>query len=89
MARASDRHAAAAGFSLGLALAGCCTLILWLDQGRSEFLVIAIDFLAGLPVVFARKLDIPKPLFEVLFFAYWGLNGATIARFLRRRCASR
>jgi hypothetical protein len=70
-------------------MAACYTLLLWLNQGRSEILVAAIDFLAGLPVVFARKLDIPKPLFDLLFFAYFGLNGATVARLLRRWCVHR
>ena len=76
-----------AGFAAGLTVAACCTL-LWLNQGRSEILVTAIDFLAGLPVVIARKLDIPKALFYPLFFAYMGLNGASIARLFRRWCAA-
>lgn len=88
MSNYSIKSATAAGFAVGLAVTACCTLLLWLNQGRSEILVTAIDFLAGLPVVIARKLDIPKPLFYLLFFAYWGLNGASVARLLRRWCAT-
>jgi FtsH-binding integral membrane protein len=88
MANCSIKNITVAGFAAGLAVAACCTLLLWLNQGRSEILITAIDFLAGLPVVIARKLDIPKPLFYPLFFAYWGLNGASIARLLRRWCAA-
>ena len=62
MANYSIKNITAAGFAAGLAVAACCSLLLWLNQGRSEILVTAIDFLAGLPVVIARKLDIPKPL---------------------------
>jgi FtsH-binding integral membrane protein len=82
------KNTAAAGFLAGLAMAACSSLLLWLNQGRSEVVVAVIDFLAGLPVVFARQLDIPKPLFYLLFFAYWGLNGASIARLIRRWCVS-
>ena len=84
----SIKQATIAGFTAGMAMAACCTLLLWLNQGRSEILVAAIDLLAGLPVVVARRLDIPKPLFYPLFFAYFGLNGATVARLLRRWCAT-
>lgn len=79
-------NTAAAGFMAGIAMAACWCLLLWLNQGRSEALIAIVDFLTGLPVVFARRFDIPKPLFYLLFFAYWGLNGASIARLLRRRC---
>jgi len=89
MSNAFTKDATFAGFAAGLATAACCSLLLWLNHGRNEMVVTVIDFLAGLPVVFARKLDIPQPLFYLLFFTYWGLNGATIARLLRRWCVSR
>jgi FtsH-binding integral membrane protein len=82
------RNTAAAGFIAGIAMAACSSLLLWLNQGQSEILVTAIDFLAGLPVVFARRLDVPQPLFYLLFFAYSGFNGASIARLVRRWCGS-
>ena len=82
------KNTATAGFIAGIAMAGCSSLLLWLNQGQSELLVAGIDFLAGLPVVFARRLDIPQPLFYLFFFAYSGFNGASIARLVRRWCAS-
>jgi|RhiMetdeSRZDD1v2_1073273.scaffolds.fasta_scaffold75150_4 hypothetical protein len=84
----SSKHLTAAGFTAGLIIAACSSLMLWLDQGRNEILVTVIDFLAGFPVVFARRLDMPKPIFYLLYFACWGLNGAGIARLVQRRRAS-
>lgn len=78
-------NASVRGFAAGLAFAACCSLMLWLDQGRSEILAATIDFAAGLPVVFARRLGLPSPIFQLLFFVYWGLNGAAVARFFCRR----
>ena len=84
------RNPGAAGFLAGLVLALCSSLLLWMNQGRSEALIAVVDFLAGLPVVFARRLDIPQPLFYLFFFAYSGFNGASLARLTRRwRAASR
>jgi len=65
-------------------MAALASLLLWLDQGRNETLVTVIDCAAGFPVVIARKLEVPRPFFDLLFFAYSGLNGAGIARLLRR-----
>ena len=82
------KNSAAAGFMIGLVMAACSSLLLWINQGRSEILVAVIDFLTGLPVVFARRLDIPQPLFYLFFFTYSGFNGASVARFVRRWSAS-
>jgi hypothetical protein len=82
------KNNAAAGFMFGLVMAACSSLLLWVNQGRSEILVAVIDFLAGFPVVFARRLDIPQPLFYLFFFTYSGFNGASVARLVHRCCAS-
>lgn len=76
------------GFAAGIGVAAVASLLLWLDQGRTPTLVGIVDLAAGFPVVIARKLELPRPLFDLVFFAYCGLNGAGISRFLRRRAAS-
>ena len=82
------KNSAATGFMIGLVVAACSSLLLWINQGRSETLVAAVDFLAGFPVFLVRRLDIPQPLFYLFFFTYSGLNGASIARLVRRRCTT-
>ncbi len=79
------RNVVAVGFVAGLGMAAVSTLLLWLDQGKCEIIVQFIDFLAGLPVVIARRLDVPKSLFYPFFFTYWGLTGASIAKLVQRR----
>jgi hypothetical protein len=89
MANYFTRNPGAAGFMAGLSMAACSSLLLWVNQGRSDALIAAVDFFAGVPVVFARRLDLPQPLFYLFFFAYSGLNGASIARLARRWCAAK
>ncbi len=87
MAKYYTNNFTAVGFMAGLGMAAALSLLLWLNQGESEILVKIIDLLAGLPVVFVRRLDIPKPIPDLVFFFYWGMNGATLAKLVRRWCA--
>ena len=72
------------GFVSGISIAASSTLLVSLIPERNEFLETLIDVLAGLPVLFVRRLDAPLPFYYSVFFIYSGLNGITVARLLGR-----
>ena len=72
------------GFCGGVGAGACCTMILWLNPERALELQTLMDLLAGFPVLLARRWKVWQPLCEILFFIYWGLNGAALAGAVHR-----
>jgi hypothetical protein len=72
MAKFYTNNFMAVGFIAGLGMGEASSLLLCCNQVRSEILVKIIDLLAGLPVVFSRQFDIPKPIFYLVFFSTGG-----------------
>jgi hypothetical protein len=62
-------------------------MILWLKPVQALELQTLMDLLAGFPVFLARRWKVWQPLCEILFFVYWGLNGAALDRAIQ--CARR
>jgi len=76
------------GFSAGLTIAVGGTVILWLNPEHAAELQAIMDLLAGFPVVLARRWEFSQSLCNFLFFSYWGLNGAAVARLIHRYLAA-